>query len=101
MIIYNITTKVSHHISSAWLQWQRDEHIPEILRTGLFTEHRLFRLLEQDDAEGNTYVIQFAANTMNDYRQYISTYAPVLRKKAFEKWGNRFISFRSVLEVMH
>lgn len=101
MIIYNITTKVSHAIENAWLQWQKEEHIPEIMLTGLFTSYQLFRLLEQDDDEGSTYIIQYTANTMEDYQGYIRTHAHALSKKAFEKWADQFISFRSVLEVMH
>jgi Domain of unknown function (DUF4286) len=101
MIIYNITTKVSHAIENVWLQWQKEEHIPEIMLTGLFTSYQLFRLLEQDDDEGSTYIIQYTANTMEDYQGYIHTHAHALRKKAFEKWADQFISFRSVLEVMH
>jgi Domain of unknown function (DUF4286) len=101
MLVYNITTKVSHPIANAWLLWQQEEHMPEIMGTGLFTSNRLFRLLEQDDQEGVTYVIQYTTKTMKDYQHYTNSYAPALRKKAFEKWGDQFISFRSVLEVIH
>jgi Domain of unknown function (DUF4286) len=101
MILYNITTKVSHHIKEAWLQWQKEEHIHEIMRTGMFTQYKLYRLLEQDDAEGNTYIIQYTAIAMKDYEHYITAFAAPLRKKAIEKWGDQFISFRSLLEVIH
>ncbi len=101
MIVYNITTKVSHAIESNWIEWQKVEHIPEMMRTGLFTSFKLLRLLEHDDEEGNTYIIQFSANTIEHYQQYIHLYAKELRNKAYEKWSDQFISFRSVLEVMH
>ncbi|MEO5683422.1 MAG: DUF4286 family protein [Chitinophagaceae bacterium] len=100
MIVYNITTKVHSTISDAWLQWQREEHIPEIMATGLFTAFTVCRLLEQDDNEGPTYAIQFNAATAAAYEQYMHIHAPALRKKALEKWGERSISFRSVLEVI-
>jgi hypothetical protein len=101
MIVYNITTKVHAAIDAAWLQWQREEHIPEIMSTGLFTGYKLCRLLEQDDSDGKTYAIQYAASTPELYHQYMNIYAPLLRKKAFEKWGDNIISFHSVLEVIH
>jgi hypothetical protein len=101
MIVYNITTKVHSNIDAAWLQWQKEEHIPEMMATGLFTDYKLFRLLDQDDSEGNTYVIQYSAANADQYSQYTTVYAALLRQKAFRKWGDQFISFRSVLEVIH
>lgn len=101
MIIYNITTKVHSSINADWLQWQREEHIPEIMSTGLFTAYRFFRLLEQDDSEGCTYAVQYTAASEENYQEYMQRFAPLLREKALEKWGDRIISFRSLLEVIH
>lgn len=101
VVVYNITTKVHISINADWLQWQRKEHIPEIMATGLFTGYTFFRLLEQDDSEGNTYALQYTAANENNYQEYMQHFAPALRKKAFDKWGDRIISFRSLLEVIH
>ena len=101
MIIYNITTKVHASIDNAWLQWQKEEHIKEIMVTGFFSAYKIFRLLEQDDADGNTYAIQYTAHTKADYQNYIKIHAPLLQQKALKKWGDKIISFRSVLEVIH
>jgi len=101
MIVYNITTRVHIAIDADWLQWQREEHIPEIMTTGLFSSYTLLRLLEQDDSEGYTYATQFRAESAGHYETYVQQHAPLMRKKALEKWGERIISFRSVLEVIH
>ena len=101
MIIYNITTKVHAAIDAAWLQWQREENIPEIMGTGFFTSYKLCQLMEQDDSEGKTYAIQYNAINAADYHRYMQIHAPLLRKKAFEKWGDGIISFHSALEVIH
>ena len=100
MIIYNITTKVHHSIDTAWLQWQREKYIPEIMATGLFSAYTFCRLLEQDDSEGNTYAVQYTAAGAENYQQYIQLHAPLIRKKAQEKWGDAIISFHSALEVI-
>ena len=98
MFIYNITTKVDHAVLEDWLQWQKEIHIPEIMNTGLFSEHRFYQLLEHDEEEGKTFVTQFLARTRNDYDQYLSAFAPGLKKKALEKWGDHVISFRTLLQ---
>jgi hypothetical protein len=100
MIVFNITTKVHLSIDDDWLQWQLQEHIPEIMSTGFFISYKLFRLLEQDDNEGNTYAIQYTAITEKQYQLYMIEYAHLQQQKTFEKWGDKTISFRSVLEVI-
>lgn len=49
MFIYNITIKVDNHILQQWLKWQKEEHMPEIMATNLFTENKFFKLLDQED----------------------------------------------------
>ena len=98
MFIYNITVKVNHAILDKWLQWQYEILIPEIMATGLFYEYRFYQLLEQDEEEGKTFVIQFLANAKSDYDKYILDFAPQLRAKGLEKWGDQIIAFRSLLQ---
>ncbi len=52
MVIYNITTKIDNSIEEEWLQWQHNVFIPDVISTGLFNDHRIFKLLEQDEADG-------------------------------------------------
>ena len=100
MILYNITMKVNPSIEEDWIKWQKDEHIPEIMSTGLFTGHKFLRLLEQDDTEGKTFAVQYFAKNMNDYQEYIDKHASKLRTKVLKRWGDRFISFRTLMEVV-
>jgi hypothetical protein len=100
MIIYNVTIKVEPQIASSWLNWLLDEHIPAVMQTNCFTDFKVVRLLEVDESEGPTYAIQYTAASKADYNRYIELYAPDMRKQSFDKWGDRFISFRSVMEVV-
>src|SRR6266496_2943928 len=98
MFVYNITVKVDNKIVQQWLQWQREVHIPEIMATNLFTDNKIFKLLEQDDDDTSTYVLQYFAETKENYYRYINEYAPGFREKALEKWGNNFIAFRTLMQ---
>ncbi|MCZ2458170.1 MAG: DUF4286 family protein [Chitinophagales bacterium] len=100
MLVYNITMKVDPEIEEEWIRWQREEHIPEIMATGLFTEHKFYRLLEQDETEGITYVIQYFTSSMEEYNRYLNEFAPSLRKKASDKWQDRFVGFRTIMQVV-
>lgn len=99
-VIYNVTVKVDASDSDEWLEWLVEEHIPEILKTGCFKDFKILRLLEIDDNEGPTYAIQYFAESKADYNRYIQLHADELRRKSYEKWGEKFIAFRSVMEVV-
>ena len=100
-IIYNLTIQVEKSVASQWLQWLTTEHIPQILATGCFSGYRLVRLLEVDETEGLTYAVQYEAQSKADYNRYIELHANAMRQLAYDKWGQRFIAFGSVMEVVH
>ena len=45
MIVYNVTSKVTWAIHDEWLQWMKEEHIPEVVATGCFTHAQFLRCL--------------------------------------------------------
>ncbi|WP_341834155.1 DUF4286 family protein [Chitinophaga pollutisoli] len=100
MIIYNVTTKVTPAIHSHWLQWMKEEHIPEIIGTGFFHDYRMCRLLEQDDSDGPTYTVQYFTDTLENYYTYLQEHAPRLRQLAFDLFGDQFVAFRTVMQVV-
>ena len=101
MFIYNVTIKVQEPIHQAWLQWLKEEHVPEVLATGCFTNATIVRLLDVDDSEGPTYAIQYNAESKALYNRYIENFANILRQKSFDKWGNQFMGFRSLMQVIN
>lgn len=101
MIIYNVTVKAEHSIATKWLAWLKEEHIPEIIGTGCFTHATILHLLETDESDGITYAVQYHAESKALYNRYIEKFSEVMRKKATGKWGNQFVVFRSVMEVVH
>lgn len=100
MIIYNVTIKVLPEINDSWLQWMKEEHIPEIMSTGLFHDYRICRLLEQDDQDGPTYTVQYFTDTLENYQTYLQEYAPLLRQKSYDRFGDQFLAFRTVMQVV-
>ncbi len=101
MIIYNVTIKVTHHITAEWLRWIKNEHIPDITGTGCFTHAVMMQLMEVDDSEGPTYAIQYFTESEENYERYTEKFAGEMRQKSFEKWGDQFIAFRTVMKIVH
>jgi hypothetical protein len=98
--IYNITIKVNWSIHDAWLEWLQHEHIPKVLQTKCFVRHHLLKLHEQDETEGPTYVVQYIAGSKALYNRYIELYAGGFRKEYADTWGDNFIAFRTLLQVL-
>lgn len=101
MIVYNISIQIDPSIEKEWVQWQKKEHIPEVMSFAQFTDYKFYRLLEQDETESIFYVMQFFAASETHYKKFIQEYAVNLRQKAFDRWGDKFIAFRTVMEVVH
>lgn len=101
MIIYNVTVKVEKEIAEAWLDWLRQEHIPDLLGTGCFYDAAVLQLLDLDDSEGPTYAVQYFANKREDVDRYLNEFSADMRAKGHERWGARFIAFRSLMKVIN
>ena len=100
MIIYNVTIKVDNSIVGEWVKWMKEEHMAQVVATGMFFDARLYHLLEQDEKEGKTYVAQYYADTMEQYNTYIAEHAQTMRDRGFARFGNKFIAFRTVMEKL-
>ena len=98
MILYNVTIQVDPSIHNLWLTWMKEEHIPEVLSTGLFTKASCWRILDHQEGATITYAVQYLSPTISMYQQYIEQHAPLLRKKGLDKWGDKFIAFRTTME---
>jgi hypothetical protein len=100
MLIYNVTIKIEWEISTDWVEWMKTVHIPEVMDSGCFVKHHFVRILQIDETEGPTYAVQYFADQLVKYDHYIKEFAPILREKTFEKWGAKFIAFRSLMEII-
>lgn len=100
MIIYNVTIKVTHHINERWLQWMKEDHIPAVMNTGFFHDYRICRLLEQEELDGPTYTIQYFTDTLENYQTFITEHAPEFRQESYNLFGDQFVAFRTVMQVV-
>ncbi len=99
MVIYNVTVKINPEIADEWLSWMRSQHIPKVLSTGAFHKCRLSKLdLKEDD--GITFVLQYDAMSQDALTKYMIHQAPALQKEHIDRYANRFVAFRTVLEVI-
>jgi hypothetical protein len=99
MIIYNVTTNIDNNVREEWLQWMKDKHIPDVMATGHFMEYRFCKVLV-DEEQGTTYSAQYTCATMKDLEEYRTKHGPRLQKEVADKYGDKAVSFRTLLEVI-
>lgn len=101
MIIYNVTINIENDIHEDWLNWMKKVHIPDVMNTGYFVEHKLCKILTyQEDETGHTYAIQYTCKSMDDLDEYQEKYAPTLQKNHSARYEGKFVAFRTLLEVV-
>lgn len=100
MYLYNVTIKIDIDRADEWLSWMREKHIPDVMATNYFVEHRICRLVDEGDLEGVTFAIQYTCNTIDDFLAYKIKDAPALQRDHSEKFGNDFIAFRTLMEIL-
>ena len=100
MFIYNVTIKIDWSVHDDWVHWMLHEHMNEMVETGCFTHSMLLRLLETDEKEGPAYAAQYFAESKADYNRYIETHSTAIRQKYFDKWGDNFVAFRSLMQIV-
>ncbi len=98
MIVYNVTIQVDHDIEKEWLEWMNAVHIPDVIATGCFLEGRISKLMV-DDETGVTYSIQYVLENMQKLEEYQQKYAAKLQKEHSDRYENKFVAFRTVMEV--
>ncbi|MEL6638727.1 MAG: DUF4286 family protein [Bacteroidota bacterium] len=99
MILYNVTIKIDPEVADEWLVWMRRVHIPEVMKTGLFTDYRLCRVLV-DESDGRTYSVQYSCPDLATLERYQKEHAAALQADHRQRYRDRYVAFRSLLEVL-
>ena len=99
MIVYNVTVKVEDEIKTAWLDWMQNEHIPEVMACGIFIKAQMSRIIMEEDSE-NTFAISYTCATKKVFDEYKLKFAEELQKKHINRFGDKAIAFRTLMEVI-
>lgn len=101
MILYNVTLKVSKDVSQDWAHWMQNIHIPDVMKTGMFLDYRMSRLLGVDDSDGPTYSIQYRLASHEHLETYKKNHAASLQKDHADRYGDQVLAFRTLMEIVH
>ena len=100
MIIYNVTINIDESVHDEWLSWMQDKHLPDMLATGKFTHAKMVKVLVEEDMGGVTYSVQYTTKDKQTLESYYREDADRLRADAQKLFPNKFVAFRTELEVI-
>ncbi|MGJ8737013.1 DUF4286 family protein [Zobellia laminariae] len=100
MYIYNVTTNIEESAHDEWLVWMREVHIPDVLATGKFLNAKMSKILVEEDMGGVSYSVQFTTLSKEVLESYYTEDAQRLREDAHKRFPNKFVSFRTEMEIV-
>ena len=100
MLVYNVQIVVDESVLDEWVEWMTTKHIPSVMATNCFTKSAMYRVVapEPEEGEGETFVTQYYADTVEEYERYQIEHAAILQAEHKEKFGKKFTAFRTLME---
>lgn len=77
----------------------REEHIPDVLKTGYFSECKMSKVLAFEEG-GMTYSLQYTCESIEKLEEYQEKEAPRLQEEHTRKFQGKFAAFRTLLDVV-
>ena len=98
MIIYSVTCSVEESIHEEWVSWMKEVHIPEVMETKIFTKSSFCEVLTNATGEENkSYNVQYEVESMELLHKYNTEFAPALKQKTLDRYGDKCLAFRTLL----
>ncbi|HFX17704.1 MAG TPA: DUF4286 family protein [Flavobacteriales bacterium] len=99
MYIYNITFNVDKEIEPQWLDYIKTVFIPKMLKSGLLKSSLTSKIMV-DEAHGNSYSIQFAADSQEALKEFIEKELYPILNELHLKFSPKMVYFATELDVI-
>lgn len=66
----------------------------------MFIENRIYKVLADEESGGTTYSVQYVCKNLSDYEKYNLQFAPALQEAHTKKYKDKFVAFRTLLEII-
>ncbi len=101
MILYSVTLNIEKDVHDEGLVWMKSVHVPSVMKTGLFLENKILRLLNEEELNtGITYSFQYFLKDLTALEIFQKDFEDALDAELYKKYRNKFVEFRTVLEVL-
>lgn len=100
MIVYSVTVSLDPAVEQDWVQWMKEKHIPDVMNTGCFTERRITKVVDGAEEGSINYNVQYVCESHEILDHYHAHHATPLQAAHRERYQDKFIAFRTILEII-
>ena len=100
MLIFNTTYQVTTNHTEIWIQWIKNEHIPFMMKSDVFLEPQISKIVGSEDESGTSFSVQFKVDDMDTLVLWHTEYATEFQDKVSNKFGTEVVFFSTVLELL-
>lgn len=99
-VVYCVTVSINRELVEDWLNWMRQVHIRDVLKTGCFTSHRLLELQTEDTQPQVQFLIQYDCESKEVLTEYWREHASAIQAEHTRRYGGQFHARRDVFRVI-
>lgn len=99
MILYNTTFHVDSSIEPEFLAWLKGTFVAEALNAG-FSDPMLARIAMAVEEGCSSFALHLYSENLNHVARWESTSRQKLLADAFNRWGERFLSFSTPMHTI-
>ena len=101
MIIYRVSVVIKKDVEESWLEWMKEIHIKDVMKTGYFTDWEMQKqIIPELTADESTYIINYKTSSLDQYSEYLMKEAPRLQKEHTYKFYGKFKASRAVYKII-
>lgn len=101
MIFYSITVEIKKDVEESWLQWMKEIHIKDVMKTGFFEGWEIQKqIIPELPADESTYIINYKTSSLDQYNEYLMKEAPRLQKEHTQKFYRKFKASRAIYRII-
>lgn len=99
MILFNTTYHIEDKVLPQWLQWIREEYIPQALYDGLISSPVLCKVLNHHDT-GSSYSLQFKVDSTSTLHRWYASTGNRLQVALQTTFGTQVLAFSTLMEMV-
>lgn len=98
MLLYNVTVGIDKEIEQEWIDWMKQQYIPVVMKTEMFTDWKMYRVLHDQEDGSVSYSIQYFAADIQEVVNFVEKIEPELNVEFQKRFKDRHVAFRTLLE---
>jgi hypothetical protein len=96
--IYNVTYHIAPEVSAQWQAWI-GEHMPQWLEQSQFSQVKLLKI-HIDHPDSEAFSLQYETEDSSVVAHFQSALEPTYRRTLYEQFGEKVLSFGTLLEEL-